>query len=1081
MSRIGIPTSRTKIVIPALRSDILRRGRLLALFDDLLEKKLFIIVAPAGYGKTSLLVNFARQSEMPVCWLSLDALDQYPQRFFTYLIAALAERFPNFGKRSNAVLRTITSFEQDSERLLSSLINETNDRIKEHFTLILDDYHLVDSITPIRDMFSRFISLVGENCHVILAARHLPTLPELTLMVARQQVGGFDFEELAFRSNEIHSLFEQMYGVKLASKTVDELVRQTEGWITGLNLLVSEATRGMADPSINASRGKQTRVAHLTGVDLSMYLDQQVLSQQPPELRQFLLKTSLLEEFDASLCDMVFGAGDWKNLLETVRRNNLFVLPVGPQGKWLRYHHLFGEFLQERIHQDAPETASTILARLAQVHEEQGEWEKAHSLIRQQGNPEVLAGLVERSGMFMLMREHLVTLQSWLDDLPAALLEKRPALLSLKGSLLATMGDGRAALPLHDRAIAMFQEASDQSGLPLALVRRAAARRIVGDYAGSVQDADEVLRLGEKSAALKSEMAEAARFRGTSLFRLGRVEDAVASLEDSLQRYEALGEAVSIARLQMDLGWVCQATGKISAAARCYQKALAEWKQENSLYSQAYALNNLAVLYYVQGDYETSVKTLEEGLVVARQGGFRWQEAMLLASLGDILSDLDEYESARQVYASATGLAQQVSYQFLLNYLSLVQARLARLRGELREAHSHLQEVRSLILATGSNYEAGLLNFESGCLSVAESRFQPATPELESALEQFQQGNLPAEADWTRAWLAAALAGSGKKGEAREQLHILLRSLLAHGKGDPPLVHMLRHAIPWLTSLQKDPESSRVFRHVSRAEERLPALRRKLRSMLLKAAPLQSSRLAIHALGKPQVRVNGKVVTLSEWQTLSVRDLFFFFLSAAHPLSKEETGEILWPDIDPERLKLRFKNNLYRLRHALGQDVITFENNAYSFNRTLDYQYDIEEFEMHLEQVKKAGKVEDKITHLLAVDKLWRGPYLQGVSADWAWAESQRLEFLYMEAMQQLAEFQRQAGDQAAALQTCQRALEVNPCLEELHRLAMCLHADRGDQLAVIWQYQACRDALQSKLGETPSEETQTLYQRLIA
>jgi LuxR family maltose regulon positive regulatory protein len=1080
MSRVGIPTSRTKIVIPALRPDILRRGRLLALFDDLLEKKLFIIVAPAGYGKTSLLVNFARQSAMPVCWLSLDALDQYPQRFFTYLIAALAERFPNFGKRSNAVLRTITSFEQDSERLLSSLINETHDLIKEHFTLILDDYHLVDSISPIRDMFSRFISLVGENCHVILAARHLPTLTELALMVARQQVSGFDFEDLAFRSNEIHSLFEQKYGVKLASQTVEELVRQTEGWITGLHLLGSEVTRGMADPSMNASRARQTQVAQLTGVGLSMYLDQQVLSQQPPELRQFLLKTSLLEEFDAGLCETVFGAGDWKNLLETVRRNNLFVLPVGPQGKWLRYHHLFGEFLQERIRQETPETADAIMKRLAEVCEERGEWEKTYALIRQQGDPEVLAGLIERIGASVLMNEHLVTLQSWLDDLPAALFEKRPALLSLKGSLLATMGDGRAALPLHDRAIVLFQNTSDQPGLPLALVRRAAARRIVGDYSGAVQDADEVLRLGENSPVLKTDIAEAARFRGISLFRLGQVEAAVASLEDSLQRYETLGEVVSIARLQMDLGWVCQATGKIAAATHYYQKALAEWKRENSLYSQAYALNNLAVLHYMQGDYESSVKTLEEGLVIARQGGFRWQEAMQLASLGDILSDLDEYESAHQIYVTATELAQQVSYQFLLNYLYLVQARLARLRGELREAHSHLQEVRSLIQATGSNYELGLLNFESGCLSLAEAKLPSALSELHTALDQFQQGNLQAEADWTRAWLAAAFARSGDKTAAREQLHIVLRTL-SQNKGDVPLVHMLRHAVPLLASLQKDPESSRVFRHIARAEERLPVLRRKLRSMLLKAAPLQSSRLVIQALGKPQVRLNGKVVTLSEWQTLSVRDLFFYFLSADHPLSKEEIGEILWPDIDPERLKLRFKNNLYRLRHALGQDVINFENYHYSFNRTLDYQYDIEEFEMHLEQVRKAGKVEDKITHLLAVDKLWRGPYLQGVSADWAWPESQRLEFLYLEAMQQLAGLQRQAGDLTSALHICQRALEVNPCLEELHQLAMCLHADRGDQLAVIWQYQACRDALQSRLGETPSEETQILYQRLIA
>jgi ATP/maltotriose-dependent transcriptional regulator MalT/two-component SAPR family response regulator len=1079
MASIDIPISRTKIVIPTLRPEVLHRPRLLALFDTLLEKKLIIMTAPAGYGKTSLLVDFARQSEMPVCWLSLDALDKDPQRFIAYIIAALAEYFPNFGKRSNAVLRTITSFEQDSEQLLSSLINEVDDQIDEHFALVVDDYHFVDFIPHIRDLFSRFISMVGENCHIILATRRLPTLPNIAQMVARQQVGGFDLEELAFRPDEIQALFEKNYGIKLAADVAEELVLQTEGWITGLLLSATEVVRGAPDPETAALWASRSRASRATGVDLAVYLDQQVLSQQPPELRQFLLQTSLLEEFDLNLCEAVLGAGDWKNLLTTVKRHSLFVLPVGPQGKWLRYHHLFGEFLQERMLQEAPETANIIRARLADVYEERREWEKAYAIIRQLGNPDALAGLVERVGLFVLLSEHLITLQSWLDDLPAAVLEKRPALLSLKGTLLGALGDGRGALPLLDRAIATLQNANDLPGLALTLVRRAAARRLVGDYAGAVQDADEALRLSETVSNQEAVRAEAQHFKGICLFRLGQVEDAVASLEDSLRRYELLGEAETIARLQMDLGWVCQATGKHAAAAQFYQKALAEWKRENHLYSQANALNNLAVLYYMQGDYESAVRTLEEGLACAHQGSFRTQEALLLASLGDVLSDLDEYESAQQIYTTATGLAQQVSYQFLVNYLLLAQARLARLRGRFKEAHSLLQEVRPLIQASGSNYESGVLYLESGCLSLAEADLQPALSELQKALDQFQRGNLTAETEWSRVWLAAALAGSGDEATARNHLQTVLATL-SQEAGDLPLVHMLRHATPWLAGLRADPETGTLLRRVTQAEERLPTLRKRLRRML-KAAPLQASRLTIQALGKPQVRVNGKLVTLSQWQTLSVRDLFFFFLLSSRPVTKEKIGEAFWPEIDPAQLKLRFKNNLYRLRHALGPDAILFDNNQYFFNRHMDYEYDVEEFDSHFAQAKIAEQVEDKIVQLQAAIKLWHSSYLQDVDAIWVWPERQRLELAFLEALRQLVVLQRQTGDRESALQACQRALEVNFCLEDFHRLAMQLHADGGDRLGVIWQYQACREALQTELDIVPSEETQALYQRLIA
>jgi LuxR family transcriptional regulator, maltose regulon positive regulatory protein len=1079
MSIVEISANRTKIVIPALRPDVLHRRRLLALFDDLLEKKLIIITAPAGYGKTSLLVDFSRQSEMPVCWLSLDNLDKDMQRFMTYLIAALAERFPNFGKRSNAVLRTITSFEQDSERLLSSLVNEINDQINEHFTLVVDDYHFVDFIPSIRDLFSRFISLAGENCHVILASRRLPTLPDITLMVARQQVSGFDLEELAFRPDEIRALFEKNYGVKLTRNTTEEMVRQTEGWITGIHLSAPDLTRGLAPSSISASQAKQMRLVRATGVDLAVYLDQQVLSKQTTELRQFLLQTSLLEEFDLGLCEAVLGPGNWKNFFKMVLGNNLFVLSVGPDGKWLRYHNLFKEFLQGRIFQESPEAANRILARLEVVCEERGEWEKAYALTQRLGNLDALAGLIERVGTSVLLSERLITLQTWLDGLPETVLERRPVLLSLKGALLGALGDGRAALPLLDRAVELLQNAKNLTDLPLALVRRASASRIVGDYSGAIQDIDQVFQLAKTTSGLEVEISEATRFKGICLFRLGQVEEAVAHLEDALRQYEFLGEQESIARLQMDLGWVYQSTGKYSAAAQIYQKAQLFWKRKNNLYSQASALNNLAVLHYMQGNYESAVKTLEEGLVCARQGSFLWQEVMQLASLGDILSDLDEYESAYRTYATAMNLAKQVSYQFLINYLLLVQARLARLRGRLYEAHTFLQEARPLIQTTGSNYERGLLFLESGCLSLAETHLEPVLSELKNALDQFQHGNLTAETEWTRVWLAAAFAASGDEAAARKHLETVLNVLGEDGQ-DLPLIHMLRHASPWLADLHSDPKIAALLKRVARAEERLPVLRKRLRR-LLKAAPLQGSRLTIQALGKLQVRVNGRLVSLSQWQTHSVRDLFFFFLSSQHPVTKDEIGAAFWPDIDPALLKLRFKNNLYRLRHALGQDVILFENNHYFFNHTLDYEYDVEEFDAHLVQAKVVELDEDKIVHLQAASNLWRGPYLQDLDANWAWADRQRLERAYLEALHQLAELHRQTGDRESALQTCRRALEVNSCAEDFHRLAMRIHADLGDRLAVIWQYQACRDILHTELDVLPSEETQALYRRLIS
>ena len=1068
------PVSRTKIVIPTLRPEILHRRRLLELFDNLLDRKLIIIAAPAGYGKTSLLADFAGQSEIPICWLSLDALDQDPQRFCAYLIAALEQRFPKFGKQSKAGLRSMVSLEQDMERMLSTLVHEIDGQIDQHFALVVDDYQFVDSVPDIRNLFSRFIYLVGENCHIILSSRRVPALPDITLMVARQQVGGFDLEELAFRPNEIRSLFEMTYGITLDDRLVEGLMQQTEGWITGLHLSASSVTSNLPD---------LTRAARTAGVDLAGYLEQEVLAQQTPKLRNFLLETSLLEEFDADLCEAVLGKGDWKNLIKTVRQNNLFVLQVGPDGRWLRYHHIFQEFLQQRILEEEPEKTRTILFCLADVYIERHEWEKAYSIYRQLNDLDLLSALIERAGMPMLLNERLITLQAWLNNLPTEQFQKRPALLSLKGALLCTVGEGHLALTTLDRTILEFQKTDDLANLTLAFVRRSAAHRLVGDYASSLQDAEEALRLSGNKPDLHFTYAEAKRFKGLSLQHLGKIAEATQIQEEALQRYLQLGEKQRAAWVQMELGISYHANGNYQAALSAYNQALDEWRRESNLPSQANVLNSMGVLHHFLGEYEQAVQAFEAGLESARASSSRWQESLLLTSLGDMYVDLDEYDSAFQAYYDAAQLAEQVSYQFLTNYLGLAQAHLARLRGQFKEAYLFLHEARVSVLATSSNYECGLYFLEHGCLQLVEENYRPATADLEQALNYFQVGGLTAETAWSRIWLAIAYFKTGKPLVARDQLKEALETELPEAS-TYPIRQVIRQARPWLSELQNDAESNATLApwlaNVTQAESRLPDLRKRLRR-LLHTVPIQVPHLMIQAFGKVQVRVNGKLVTTRQWKTRSVRELLFYFLAASRPLTKEEIGETLWPELSPREMRLRFKNELYRLRHALGQNVIRFENDLYTFNRLLDYDYDVEKFNSALKKAKSASRIEEKISNLYTATSLWNGPYLQDMEATWGWPEREQLDRTCTEAWEELAGALRQNGDLQAAVQACQEALKIDPSRENIHRLAMNLHAELGDKLGIIWQYRACREALRSELDINPSIETEALYQRLTA
>ncbi len=222
----------TKVILPQRRKDLFSRQRLINLLYDLLDEKLILVIAPAGYGKTSLLIDFAYQVDLPVCWYAVDDLDQTPERFITYFIAALHRRFPAFGEASRVALKALNPFSPDLNQLVSVIVNDAYEHIQEHFLIILDDYHLVSNVREIQAFINRFINESAENCHLVLSSRNLLSLPDLPLLVARSQVGGIGFEELAFRADEIQAFVLQYYRVTLSDAAAQDLARDTEGWIT---------------------------------------------------------------------------------------------------------------------------------------------------------------------------------------------------------------------------------------------------------------------------------------------------------------------------------------------------------------------------------------------------------------------------------------------------------------------------------------------------------------------------------------------------------------------------------------------------------------------------------------------------------------------------------------------------------------------------------------------------------------------------------------------------------------------------------------------------------------------------------
>lgn len=1073
-----IPVTRTKVLLPRRRPDLLTRQRLLDALYDLLDYKLIVIAAPAGYGKTSLLVDFAHQANLPVCWYALDLFDRDPQRFVAHFIAAISQRFPSFGHRSEAALNASNPANLDTVELVSTIVNEAYEHVQEHFLLVLDDYHLVNEEKKVQEFVSRFVQEVDENCHLILSSRALLNLPDMPLMVARSQVGGLSFEELAFQACEIQALVLKNYHLQLPAEAAEELARETEGWVTGLLLSAHSMWQGMAD---------RLRVARVSRVGLYDYLAQQVLDQQPSEVREFLMQSSFLEELDAELCQAVFGAGkDWERLIGAVLQNNLFVLPVGEEGRWIRYHHLFRDFLQAQLEREQPLQREEILRRLGAVYAAQGEWEKAYASLRCLGDVRATADLVEQAGRALVKSGRMVTLAQWIDSLPAEVLAGRPNLLSLRGVAATVLGNSEQGLALLNRAEAAQRASGDWQNLARTLVRRSVAHRFLGDYSSALADADEARGLAGREEGLRAVQAEALRATGTSLYQVGRLHEAIDKFSQSLSLYSGLGDRQMEAMVRMELGMASMSAGRYAQSLSYYQQALAYWREVKNTSGQANLLNNLGVLHYLRGEYERAGSVFEEALTCARQAGYARMEAYVLCSIGDLYADLEAGEAAQQAYQQSWEIARKLNYRFLMLYAELALAALALRRGAVEAARQRLASARRLAEGGGSSYETALWQLACGQLDLVEGRPAQAAAHFQQAALRFDAGGQQVEAARAHLFHAIARHAAGNGQPALSELGLAFQRVSSLDSQHALVVagwEAGELAGPLLKAAQKDAllgrPASRLVEQVRQFEKELPSLRRRLRPRT-SAIPFAPPKLTIHALGRAQVELDGRPVTAAEWQNQKrVRELLFFLLANPEGLTKEAIGLVIWPESSAAQLKLQFKNAIYRLRYALGQNVISFDGERYWFNREQDYEYDVESFLAALERARKVRAAREKVAAYQAALELYRGDYLPEVGGSWAVPIREQLWQKHVEAVLALSRLQLEAGEAGAALELALSVLAGDSCQEEAHRLAMLAYAARGDQAGVARQFERCRRALWEELQAQPSPQTTQLYETL--
>ena len=1074
-----IPLIRTKIIIPRRRSEIISRARLLTILDNVLDLKLLIVAAPAGYGKTSLLVDYYRHLRAPMCWYALDPLDIDLKRFLAHFIASITERFPEFGEQSRAALADLHQDDLNLDPVISAIVNDAFEHVDEHFIFVLDDYHLVRDSKPIELFMNRIIQEATENFHFIIASRTLLTFPDLSLLVARSQVDGLSFEELAFLPEEIKQLMAVNYHQTINDTRAEEMLSLTEGWITGLLLTAQLSPRGTVEKS---------RVEKVSGVGIYEYLTQQVFDRQTVAMQSFLLRTSLLEEFDASLCETIISRSldligqDWDDVIQRIQRDNLFVLPVGDEGAlFLRYHHLFRDFLQNRMRLERPEETLKIETALAEHYQQTQEWERAITIYQRMGAYDRVEDLIRKAAPSMILSGRLITLSEWLDSLPNDAADTKPELLSIRGSIAILRGDTKASIDLLNKAIEGLRRNSNVEDLAEALIRRSAVNRHFGYFETALKDALEGLELSKPPFGSPARYAEALRSEGLVYFHTGDLTDAQWKLRESYRRFTDLGLDTDAAKVLMELGVVYRAQGDLEQTERCYMDSLGYWQSTRNSLWQANVLNNIGVMQHLAGKYEQAVVTLEKALSYARLAVNPRLEAFTLTSLGDLYKELRASLEASQAYQQALAILDRTNDFELEVYVSLAVAELERFSGDYTAAATRLGKLSENVEQAGVQYTYQLVELENQILKF-RTKFDPA---LEAKFRELEEYFISAgyQSESLKASFYKVLTGIlVSKTRSPAQLETLLTVNLTPTKHQHLLRMCLEHA-QVISELEVDADQTpglhQLIQELADFQRELPQLHKMVRRFS-SAVQFAIPKITIRSFGKMQVRFGSKVITGKEWKTQVVRDLFFFLLTQPEGVTKEEIGEVFWQEADQDTIKLRFKNTLYRLRRAIGKEVVIYTDDDYQFNKSIDYEYDADLFNQGIHLAENAHETDEKIAHYAAAVAVYKGTFLPKLDYDWVLTHRASYQRLFLDACSSLTDLYIKKGLYQEAVKVTQRALEEDLINESIYRSSMLAYSAMNDRPAVIRVYEQCRNVLQKELEIEPSPQTVSLFNSLI-
>jgi LuxR family transcriptional regulator, maltose regulon positive regulatory protein len=1098
-----------KFEVPTLPSTMLHREGLVHALTEAIEShsasqsshhKLVLLCAPAGYGKTTLLVDTVSQLSGAYCWYILNSSDADPELFLQRLLisirrslSAFAISFAPWLEKSYADLNAHDDATSSLLARIDLLIDALQNDIAMPFALIFCNYHEIQQNTNINQIIDHLIANVPQRGVIVIESRAMPDLALVTL-IAHRQMFGLGSQRLRFTPLEIYELGHLQGITALSLHESEQIAQKSEGWIAGILL---SSRLGHSSFHTSAPVQEESWEESETNGDnaqILSYITYEVFKNET-NTYQFLEQTSILTQLTPEHCNALLEINNAAVQLSYAEQRGLFVIhnkrksELG-QAKLYTCHPLLRQLLVEHLHQSSPMLYQTLQSRAAHILLADHQHEQALTHACQALEYDFATSIILEMASTFIYEEQSQVMLHWLKLLPETIFQQHAQLLLMASNIYLRLGDFSLVAPLLDKAeLLLNSHPSIHDPLQLMMIQadlkiaRAHLMFFQGEFQSTqdlCQQALVLLPPDERKLHIR-----AYQYLGIALIvGVGQIQEGIAQLQFALQMSRSQQNERQTATLHRLVANAYSWVGNHALAEHHQTRSLQIWDKLNNSQGIIYCLTSMGLLKMRQGLYPQAEEILNRALQQARiTSQFKNNEAYILLAFGDFHNSQGKYVQALYELEDSLNLARDCSDHYLTCCVLCSIALAYIFMGDTPTAQLFLDQIIFKTDTKGS-YENGLSLLTQGTVYLAQQNYEQAEPILQQTTNLVKQTNIQVLYISALLRLAVCYLRQDKK---RPALQTGKQIIELNKKGDfdsfiqvelgrySELKPMLDQAAavdlsPQLVITTEQIEQNPPFQ----TEVQLP-----MEPDQPEVIPVQ-----IMALGEPKVLLQGIPVT--RWRMARAMELFFLLLENGRPMRKEQIITILWPDHDTDQINSTVRTTIYYLRKAFGDHSITFQSGLYSLNLSAiggtNIWYDVEIFNEQYKQAKKAleNKQDDAaFTAFTQMTNLYNGDYVQSFYSDWCILRRDKLRQIYIDAHHQLAQIAWRKEDWKDSLQHWQHLLTLDSCDERAHYGIMHCYLQQNKREMALRQFQRCSQNLQEELQTTPGSALQKLYRSI--